>query len=558
MISSITSLIRHLLSKTNYVDLGIDFLRNFSTYHRIQLSEDLRKSLEFVKSFLTDYNIESKMLFVGPSKIENSFGVFGWELDDVYAEIISPENIVIGSKEISELCSVVHSPSGEVSGEVVEFPKDPTKIKKVEGKIVIITENHRMIYYKALNAGAIGAIFARRMKDGFAIPYFGLFMRELLTDGGGIPAISISWHHAQQILKWIKQDVRVEVYMRINSRHKKNEKVPVLVATLGDGSPNIMAFAHSCHPKPGAHDNGSGVTALALSTLYMNVLYGSRSIKGSFTAIFAPEYSGSLAYILENSDNIKTMGVINLDMVGSTNLSNPISLSRGWLKNKSYVEPAFYASLKMLENIDGSTVKSYGVSLKDYSSGSDHDIFNYYGVPSFHVFHGIDQYYHSSHDTLENVNIKLVRDVAIAVVASNIISKNSNLREFLTRAYYDGVAFETIKRGVDALYALFDVFGRDNTKFKAYEECFPIVDVESEFPLIRYPMTLTSVLRHYGLETYEKLIRRFEPRMLSNMLFFIPGHIRSGIEYKDVVKLSRIELGVSENDVKTFIEILRL
>jgi len=415
-----------------------------------------------------------------------------------------------------------------------------------------------MTYLRALSAGAIGAIFARKTKDRFAIPYFGLFMKDILTEGGGIPAISISWHHAQQILRWIKQDVRVEVYMKINSRYKKDEKIPILVATLGDGSPNIMAFAHSCHPKPSAHDNGSGVTALALSMLYMSVLYSSRTIKGSFTAIFAPEYSGSLAYILENRDDVRTMGVINLDMVGSTDLNSPISLGRGWLKNKSYVEPAFYASLKMLENIEGSTLKSFGVSLKDYSSGSDHDIFNYYSIPSFHVFHGIDQYYHTSHDTLENVNIKLVRDVAIAVVASNILSKNSDLREFLASAYYDGVALETIKRGVDALYDLFDVFGRDNTKFRAYEECFPIIDVESESPLIRYPMTLTSVLRHYGLETYEKLTKRFEPRKLSNMLFFIPGHIRVGIEYKDVAKLSKIELGISENDLKTFIEILQL
>jgi len=42
------------------------------------------------------------------------------------------------------------------------------------------------------------------------------------------------------------------------------------------------------------------------------------------------------------------------------------------------------------------------------------------------------------------------------------------------------------------------------------------------------------------------------------MLFYVLGHMRSGFNVKDIGRLGRIDLGISEEDVLTLLEVLNV
>jgi len=548
---NISKLAEHFVYKSKYIDIAQDMLREFIRFHRIQLSSDLRQALDIVKSYLHDFSIESKIYHISSSTIREFFNAFGWELEDARLELLGPDISTSFTSDDTKLLAVVHSPSGISSGEITLMKKD----QDLSGKIVLITEDHRVNYLKAIEKGASGAIFARKTADTSAYPYFGLFISKDLLETKGIPAVTIPWSYAERIIKAIKRGEKISAIIEVKARFTE-EKIPVLVAIVGDGEPNVMGFAHSCHPAPSAHDNGSGITALFLSLLYLRDVSLVHGIKGSLTAIFAPEYSGSLAYILKYWDSIRTMGVVNLDMVGSTSINDPIKISRGWIRTPSYVEPSFYVAMKILENIPGSRISKRGFQVTSYSSGSDHDVFNFYAVPSFHVFQGIDPYYHTSHDRLENVDMLLVRDVAIALTLANVISRDNTVKS-LCKHYYGCVILDSLKHSFNNVEIYNKLLSEGKIRDTPIENYSPQENV-TENPLLDNPLTINVLLEKYGPDTYNALLTHFERRELSNLLFYVPGHMRSGFNVEEIAKIGGIDLGISKKEVLTLLEILNI
>jgi len=546
---NVHTLAKHLVQKPKYLETAHDLLRDFTRHHRIQLSSELRKALDVVKRYLNEHSIEAKIYMFDPNVIKDSFITFGWELEKARIEIVSPEGTMSFSSDDTKLLAVAHSPSGIASGEITLMEKD----QDLADRIVIITENHRVNYLKAIERNASAVIFTRKTQDPGAFPYFGLFISKEILETKGIPAVSLPWAYSRRIIRSIKRGEKVNAIVEVKSRFV-NEKVPALVAKVGDSNPNIMGFAHSCHPTPGAHDNGSGVVGLFLALLYLKDILMVHGIKGSFTAIFAPEYSGSLAYVIERQNDIRTMGVINLDMIGSTSIDDPIKVSHGWIRTPSYVEPSFYVAMRILESTPGSRLQRKGFKVTSYSSGSDHDIFNFYGVPSFHVFQGIDPYYHTSSDRLENVDMLLVRDIAIGTALLNVIVKEDFIKD-ATRMYYEHLVLTSIGSSVENIIAYKELIQENKIPREPLEEYSPQENITGN-PLLDKPLTMGVILERYGPEKYNAISTRFERREISDMLFYVLGHMRSGFNVKDIGRLGRIDLGISEEDVLTLLEVL--
>ncbi len=410
------------MSESFQAERVIEDIASISRFHRIQGSRGLADAADFIMGSLNGLKISAVLYsetYDGLRKFANLRVPIGWEV--IYGEVEIEEKMLTTEK--SPLVVLAHSPSGECEGEVVVIERKEDW-KKARGKIVLIGENWRENYRKANEVGAIGFIIYRRgLKN--ALPYVGLFLQKKDFVWAKIPAVAISETWALEIIEKRRRDKRVHGRIRVKTEIKEKEVMPVVYATIGK-PPYLLFSAHLCHPKPGANDNASGSAMLLELARLLSKIHSDTSRLG-FAFLWIPEHIGSGAFV-ERFANLKDYyGVINLDMVGgeSVVLVRP-SLSRFSILS-GVVE--FFLKRTNAQTSEFGNLPIIKSSVHPYRMGSDHDIFNIFGVPALTLITWPDPYYHSSEDSVDKIHKNTVEIIGRAVLSSAVFLSTGNLNE---------------------------------------------------------------------------------------------------------------------------------
>lgn len=256
--------------------------------------------------------------------------------------------------------------------------------KSVDGKIALVKRGEITLREKVLSAreaGASGIV----IYNNAAGPINGA-----VVENSGIPALTIAGEDGER-LRDLTQGGEVQVSLTINVVTEQNQSYNVAGQKSAD-KPKVIVGAHidSVSAGPGANDNASGVAVmLEVARIAANTDLADDLM---FMAFGAEELGlvGSRSYVASLSqEQIKRIAaMINVDMVGE---GSQLTLLYG-------AEDTLSTELAR-EAREAGVVTSLNRTRED----SDHAPFVHAGVPAFHLFTGIDPYYHSAGDTVDKV-----------------------------------------------------------------------------------------------------------------------------------------------------------
>jgi len=178
----------------------------------------------------------------------------------------------------------------------------------------------------------------------------------------------------------------------------------------------ICAHYDSVPDSPGADDDGSGVAAVLTAASIMSQFSFNNTIK--FVAFSGEEQGlyGSYYYVdeaLQNNDNI--VAVLNADMIGFAESEEDESYVHIYEDDNSawLAEYAVDVSQEYADNVDLEVYRA------GYSWGSDHYRFWQGGYNAiFYAEHNFNDYYHSSNDLIEHMNIPYAVKISKLMIAT--------------------------------------------------------------------------------------------------------------------------------------------
>lgn len=178
----------------------------------------------------------------------------------------------------------------------------------------------------------------------------------------------------------------------------------------------ICAHYDTVSGTPGADDDGSGTVAVMSAAYLMSQYAFQHTVK--FVAFSGEEQGlwGSRYYAFESSDNSENIaGVLNLDMIGfaiSEDDDDKVKIyendESAWITDYTIDVASSYESYIELE-----------VLPSGYSYGSDHASFWQAGYNAiFYAEYNYNDYYHSSRDTIEHMNIPYALKISKLAIAT--------------------------------------------------------------------------------------------------------------------------------------------
>ncbi|WP_209475664.1 DUF4910 domain-containing protein [Thermococcus stetteri] len=396
-------------------DNVLNWIASISRFHRIQGSRGLVEAAEYVLEELSHMGLDAELLkdeYDGKRWHLTLPSPIAWELIEGRLEI--PGRTLTTAE--SPLLVMAHSPPGEVEGEILPILREEDW-ERAEGKVVLVGKDWRDAYRKANEAGAT-AFIAYREGTGEFYPYIGLFLTKEDLEWAHIPAFAVPEVVAKDLVgKALSGGVRVKG--AVQTEIKTSETLPMVYAEVGE-PPYILFTAHICHPTPGANDNASG-SAMLLELA--RVLSNREDGRLGYAFLWIPEYHGSQAFIEKRGVGEYYTG-INLDMVaGSIDRSgSTLMLVRTPLSRFSVISGALEVALEMSnskgKSFSGSALPAMPFRAYPYEMGSDHDIFNFFGVPSVMLITWPDRFYHSSGDTIDKISRETVGIIGRAVLSA--------------------------------------------------------------------------------------------------------------------------------------------
>jgi len=307
------------------------------------------------------------------------------------------------------------------------------------GAVALVRRGTCFMFLKARNAKAAGAsavLIANEGGPGRSAPVLGTLVRP----GIGIPVLGISAPLGSELARSAQAgSVRVRIVVSAVTRRAK--AVNVVADLPGSGGGTVLLGAHldSVAVGPGINDNGSG-TALVLELARRARRLGIRPRARLRFAFWGAEelgLVGSSAYVqsLSSEQRAQLRAVLNFDMVASPNFGRFV-----------YDGDTAPAGSKRIEDLFRAYFGAHRLAVEEVAleGSSDHAPFARADIPVGGVFTGADAVkepglvrrfggaanrpydacYHQACDTLSNVNMRVLAQMAdaAAVVALQLAS----------------------------------------------------------------------------------------------------------------------------------------
>src|SRR5215212_1322828 len=296
------------------------------------------------------------------------------------------------------------------------------------GAVALVRRGTCFMFLKARNARAAGAsavLIANEGGPGRAAPVLGTLVRP----GIGIPVLGVSAAFGAELAR-AAQAGSVRVRIAVSAVTRRAKAVNVLADLPGrDGTVLLGAHLDSVAIGPGINDNGSG-SALVLEIARQARRLRVRPQHGLRFAFWGAEelgLVGSSAYVqsLSAQQRAQLRAVLNFDMVGSPNFGRFV-----------YDGDKAPAGSKQIEDSFRAYFAAHRQAVEEVSleGSSDHTPFAQVGIPVGGLFTGADSRkepglarrfgggakrpfdacYHQACDTLSNVNVRVLGQMADA------------------------------------------------------------------------------------------------------------------------------------------------
>jgi aminopeptidase YwaD len=412
-------------------------------YHRIQASPGFRAAAHHVKEVLAAMGVSAQVLtypandqtvYWGSSMFQE------WEATEATLHLIEPADKARKLADFSECKTSLIQRSAsadnlEAEVAVLEDGEEDEEYEglDVHGKLVMTKGDLDRVHYLAVGKhGAVGILF-----DGMheSPP---VYQRIDLPDL--VRYTSFWWRPGDKQCFGFVVSPRVGEELRSLARSQHSEGKPPLrvrahvVSRLYDGQmevvsalipgetdQEIVVVAHLCHPQPSANDNASGSAAVIELARTLQRLMGTGKLarpRRSIRLLWVPEMTGTVAYLATNPERIPRMVAgINLDMVGE---NQDVCGSVFIVEGTPAALPSFATDLldRMREEwLTGAQsprgTASYPLfrhTVNPFSGGSDHYVLSdpTVGVPTPMLIQWPDKFWHTSGDTLEKVDPRML------------------------------------------------------------------------------------------------------------------------------------------------------
>jgi Zn-dependent M28 family amino/carboxypeptidase len=307
------------------------------------------------------------------------------------------------------------------------------------GAVALLRRGTCFFSEKARNAKAAGAaavLIANEGVPGRTVPILGTLVRP----GIGIPVLGISSALGSELARAAQAGtVRVRIALSVVTRRARAVNVIADLPGRRGGAVLLGAHLDSVATGPGINDNGSG-SALVLEIARQARRLGVRPRRGLRFAFWGAEelgLVGSAAYVrsLSTRERGQLLAVLNFDMVGSPNYGRFVYDGDKAPPGSARIEGLFRAHF---------AARRQSVEEVLLEGSSDHAPFARAGLPVGGLFTGADARkeahlvrrfggaadrpydpcYHQACDTLANVNVRVLGQMAdaAAVVALRLAS----------------------------------------------------------------------------------------------------------------------------------------
>jgi aminopeptidase YwaD len=419
------------------------------------ISETVRKRTpgEYIGNLFESEYIVSKLRSYGPEEINvEKLGktTIRVPVTGLLSEIRPGKDKIADAADVP--FTLVSGITGETEGDLIyigeAYTGDLDKMD-LDGKIVLTSASTRSVLNMLVQKGVKGIVSyysPRPGKSPILIPD---------QKGGSsrgnpqsIFIFNISPREGLVLRNRLQEGEKIVVHASLKFR---TEEIDIQVPTCiirgtepGAGEIIISAHLFEGYGPQGANDNTCGSAAILETARTLSKLIADGKItrpRRSIRFIWVPEYSGTIPWVNAHSDIVKrTLCNINLDMVGLSlsRYKSYFVLHRSDFGNAHYLNDVMenyyrYVSENNQENsvISGSkfykpivapsgTYDPFYYLIESTSGGSDHDVFNDFGVgvPGILMITWPDPFYHTSEDRVDKIDPTQLKRASFISAAS--------------------------------------------------------------------------------------------------------------------------------------------
>jgi hypothetical protein len=427
-------------------DYALGAVRALGRYHRVQGSQGFRDAAEWVKgelatAGLTDANVEHLPLD-GKTSYAHFRSYLGWNPVAGRLQELSPSRHVLADFPAQPVALADYSQDADVTADLVDVGKGADAAayegKDVRGKLVLadgnVAEVHRLAVEQRGATGIVSDFPNQRSAWSGLDP-------DLVRWGHLSPyqtanrfAFMVSPRAAGALRKELAHGaVRLSAHVQARMVPASLDVVSATIAGTDAAAGDIVLTAHLCHELAGANDNASGSAALLGVARALQAAVASGELpapRRTIRFLWLPEISGSQAWLASHADLAgRIRAGVHLDMVGGrpeiTHAALHLSRTAGSIPHvvneiaRAWVADVAHASTRYAETGegDGLTWPSGGrdalvTDLRPLELGSDHEVFEAFGVPMVYFHDWPDVTIHTNKDLPDNLDATKLGRVA--------------------------------------------------------------------------------------------------------------------------------------------------
>jgi aminopeptidase YwaD len=413
-------------------------VKKLGTYHRVQGSPGFRDAAEWltgelVRAGLADAKVEH-LPADGQTRYAHFPSYLGWTPGAGKLDEVAPTRRVIGDFAREPVALADYSQDADVTTELVDVGAGAAPAayqgKDVRGKIVLadgpLAEVHKLAVEQRGAAGIVSDFPNQH------------------TAWSGLDPDLVRWGHlspyqtankfAFMVSPKVAGALRDELArgpVRL-AAHVRGKMMPasfdVVSATIAGSDPaagEIVLTAHLCHERAGANDNASGSAALlaAARALAASIAAGELTPpRRTIRFLWLPEIAGSQAWMISHPDVAsKLRAGIHLDMVGGrpdlTHVALHLSRTAGSVPHiinevaGAWLDDVARRTTHFAETGEGDGMLAAGgardplvTDVRPLELGSDHQVFEAFGVPMVYFHDWPDITIHTNKDVPDNLD----------------------------------------------------------------------------------------------------------------------------------------------------------
>ncbi len=421
-------------------------VRTLGRHHRVQGSPGFRAAADWLArelkgAGLADANVES-LPADGKTAYAHFRSYVGWNPIEGRLEELAPTRRVLADFAKEPVALADYSQDADVTAELVDVGAGADAAayqgKDVRGKIVLaggpLAAVHRLAVEERGAAGIVSHFPNQRTAWSGLDPDLVRWGHLSPYQSSNRFAFMISPRTASALRQELARGpVRLAARVRARMVPASYDVVSATIAGTDATAGEIVLTAHLCHQAAGANDNGSGSATLLGIARALRAAIAAGELpppRRTIRFLWLPEIAGSQAWLISHPDLARRLRAgIHLDMVGGrpevTRATLHLSRTAASLPHVvNEIAGAWTADVARASTALAETGKGDGMvsptggrdalvtDVRPLELGSDHEVFEAFGVPMVYFHDWPDVTIHTNKDVPENLDATKLGRVA--------------------------------------------------------------------------------------------------------------------------------------------------